>query len=370
MVAAAAMDATAIRAAMLADLEPLLVAANVRGQICRDQVTVGAGTGGTGHLVLGEIRPRSGQRVDIADSDRRLQSFATPQRVVAVLGPRDSSTSVCATIPPGGVAIDGGTELSWIGGASGIVGVLERDAHADSVHGPELAARFVCSGMLFHVDGTPLHIREFAVRPEATALTTPVVLIAATSTHAGKTVLAKRLIERLVERGLRVGAIKATGAGGVMDSIQHAAGGARETLDHVDAGLITTHGDADEVREQVPLVFRAAQDRGVDVIIAELGGDLVSAGNPEILAIPEILDNARLMLVICNDALAAAGVQHINDTRLRFPASKIRYLTSPFRNHPGMLRRMRCSGVTSALDPRSHADLSQLADDIADPLTA
>lgn len=346
--------------ASLASYAPFLIAANVRGSIDADTLRVGPGRGHPGNLVLGDVIPPAGRPLTVLDQERRPHTILTPQRVLAVIGPRDSSTHICATIPPDGLDVHDGAEVRWVAGESGIVGQLERDAHVDSIHRPETAPLFRCTGLVFDNDRA-LDIRRFAVRPATPALSTPVVLIAATSSEAGKTVLASHLIRRLTALGVAVGAVKVTGTGGVMDSLQHAEAGAVATLDSVDAGLITTHGLAAEFHERIPLVFRQMQDQGVDLILAELGGDLVSANNPEVFANAELAANLRLMLVVCNDALAAAGVLRVNETRLRLPMSKLVFLSSPFRNHAGMARRMQSVGVTRAFDPRSDVDLAELA---------
>lgn len=349
---------------LLASFEPFLIAANVRGRIDSAQLRVGPGRGEVGDLVLGEVIPPAGRTLTVLDQQRRPHAVDAPKRVLAVLGPRDSSTHTCAIIPLEGLDVYDGAEVRWVAGESGIVGQLEREAHSDSIHRPEFAPLFRCTGLVFEGD-EPVNIRRFCVQPRTGALSTPVVLVAATSTEAGKTVLTGQLVRRLTAAGLAVGALKATGTGGVMDSLHHAEAGAVATLDAVDAGLITTHGPAREFSKRIPLIFRQMQDKGVDLILAELGGDLVSANNPEIFANVELMANVRLMLVICNDALGAAGVQRLNETRLGFSPARILYLSSPFRNHAGMARRMKSAGVERAFDPRSDADLAELATMIA-----
>ncbi len=351
-------------ASSLASFAPFLIVANVRGQMDAGQLRVGPGRGHSGNLVLGDLIPPAGKTLTVLDQQRRPHPVDTPSRILAALGPRDSSTHTCAIIPPDGLDVHDGAEVRWVAGESGIVGQLEREAHADSIHRPELAPLFRCIGLLFKGDDV-VDIRQFRVQPRTAAFSTPVVLVAATSSEAGKTVLAGQLIRRLSDRGLAVGAIKVTGTGGVMDSLHYASAGAVATLDSVDAGLITTHGPAAAFHERIPGVFRQMQDHGVDLVVAELGGDLVSANNPELFAITEIMANVRLMLVVCNDALGAAGVQRLTETRLGFPAARMVYLSSPFRNHAGMARRMRSVGVARAYDPRADSDLAQLTDLIA-----
>ena len=347
----------------LSAYDPWLTAANVRGRIDPARMRVVPGCGGPGDLVLGVVEPSPGAGFELLDSARKLHRLEGPHRVLAVLGPRDSSTHVCATLPAEGLLVEDGTRADWVAGESGIVGCLERAPASSRVHRPETALPFRCAGLLADADGI-VNIQRFAVRPRLPRLDLPIVMVAATSSEAGKTILAGELIARLTMRGQRVAAIKVTGTGGVMDSLHHASSGAIATFDQVDAGLITTHGSAGDVRARIPALFRSAQECHPDVILAELGGDLVSANNPALFELPELVDRTVLLLVIANDALAASGVAALNDTRLHYPRERIRFLSSPFRNHVGMVRRMAAVGIEPVFDPCSATDLDRLAREI------
>lgn len=344
-----------------------IAAANVRGPIDGGRTWVESGLGHAGDLVFGVVEPPAGTHVRLLDWRRRPYLLSAPCSVVAVLGPRDSSTHVCAFLPPEGLTVGIDTHAHWVAGESGIVGCLERVPSTSSAHRPEHALPFRCRGLLADSRGI-LNIGRFEVRPSIAHLGIPVVMVAATSSEAGKTVLAGELIRRLARQGLRVGAIKVTGTGGVRDSIHHARSGAAITLDQVDAGLITTHGDPAPLRERIPLLFRQAETSGADLIVAELGGDLISANNPVIFDLPELMERTTRVLVIANDALAAAGVKAVNDTLLHFPTDRLRFLSSPFRNHAGMARRMARVGITQVFDPRSGSDLDWLAADVCNAL--
>jgi hypothetical protein len=227
-----------------------------------------------------------------------------------------------------------------------------------------MSVDFICSGLVFNKERVPVNIRDLAVKPMARGLSTPIVFVAATSSEAGKTVLAGKLIRHLSAARIRVGALKVTGTGGVLDSLHHLRSGATATLDNVDAGLITTHCDSLEFRNRIPSIFRQIGSMNVDLIVAELGGDILSANNPVIFTIQELMKNSLLLLIISNDALSAAGVNAFNDTQLRFATRKIRHFTSPFRNHAGMARRMALVGIHDCYDPDSSADLSQIVTQI------
>ncbi|MFK7830489.1 MAG: hypothetical protein AB8B57_11995 [Congregibacter sp.] len=348
----------------LEELRPFLIAANVRGTIDPMRMVVGDGIGKVGDLILGTVLPEDGQAICVLDQQRHAHEVTGPVKVLAVLGPRDSSTHVCATVPSDGLPVASGTRLHWVAGESGIVGQLERDAPHATVHRPESALPFLCEGLLLGLYNAPINIRAFGIEQIETRLTKPVIFVGATSTEAGKTVLCGEIIRQLTEAGVRVAATKVTGTGGVRDSMYHLECGAAAVLDSVDAGLISTHCNPDDFRAQIPHLFRSLSDRAVDVIVAELGGDLLSANNPVLLKLDEVVDNTQMLVVISNDALGAAGVNAMNEAQFRFPASKIRHFTSPFRNHAGMRRRMALAGVMECYDPRSPTDLQLIVEQI------
>ena len=364
------MDQSLAQRRPLDSLGPFLISANVRGALDISKCHVGDGLGQVGDLIIGRVVPRSGTPIVIFDQSRAPHKISSSQRAIAVLGPRDSSTHVCATIPPGGLQVSEDTAVHWVAGESGIVGCLEREPPSNSIHAAESAADFVCDGLVFNSEGRPVNIRDFAVRPESGEVSTPIVLIAATSSESGKTVLTGKLIRRLSDAGVRVGALKVTGTGGVLDSLHHEKSGAVAVLDSVNAGMISTYCDAELFRQQTPLIFRQLESFDVDLIVAELGGDILSANNVEVFGIKELMDNAMRMLVISNDGLAAAGVIAVNETQLGFPKDRMRHFTSPFRNHAGMARRMASIGITDCYDPRSADDLATIADQIIDEIAS
>jgi hypothetical protein len=342
---------------------PCIIAANVRGRIDVDHTWIGPGTGIAGDLVFGLLDASESAPARVLDQAGAPHKLLQPAHVVAVLGPRDASGGVSATLPPGGLVIRDGVVAQWVVGESGIVGCLERLPGVD-VDESTRARNFRVGGLLFDRSGRKLSVTDFAIAPSVRTFSRPVLLIAATSSEAGKTTLMGGVIRALTDRGVRVGAIKASGSGGIMDSQQHRQNGAVLVHDFVDAGLITTHGDAD-IRGRLPLLLYRMEEAAVDAVVIELGGDVVSANNPAVLSLPEIRANTALLAVLCNDALGALGIRTINQQRFGFPESRFRFFTSPFRNHAGMSRRMASVGIPHTFDPRAASDIEGLAAEFA-----
>jgi len=337
-----------------------------------DNSRIASGRGGEGDLIYGWVQASTEKPLRLLDQNLQIRHINHPQAVIAVLGSRDSSTHVCAEIPAAGVDVKPEMPLHWVGGESGLVGCLLSDNESNSALRPEHSAGFVCGGLVQDARGRNLNVDDFAqlamLRAAPDAKIPPGLIIAASSSEAGKTVLCSKLIRNLSDRGIRVGAIKATGTGGGLDGVQYRIHGAVEVLDQIDAGLITTHGSRDLFLQRIPRIYQRMAASGVDLILTELGGDLVSANNPAFFEIDEIMQSQGLMIVIANDALAAYGVAQFCRNTLGFPIERIRFMTSPFRNHDGMSRRFNKVAITRTYDPNSAADLDSLADEVLQTL--
>jgi hypothetical protein len=348
----------------LSDFEPFIVVANVRSRFSPPGLCLTDGVGQQGDLVLGEVRPRPGEPLVILDQALQAHTVTVPTRVLTVLGTRDSATHVNAGIPEGGLPVYSGSKAYWIAGESGMVGDLFHEAIPNPSIEVETSAEFSCLGLVQDpVTSSIVNVEDLAIQARASRLTTAMICVAATSAEAGKTVLAGEIIRLLVDRGIRVGAVKVTGTGGTLDSIHHRRSGAAVALDQVDAGMITTYTSPETFRTRIVRSFRYAQDLGVGFLVAELGGDLIYANNPTFLSMPEMRENIRSLLVINNDPLSCLGARRYLEVNLGFPRSRIRMFSSPFRNFLGMSRRMGVLGIEALYDVRDLDHLRRVVEE-------
>ena len=109
------------------------IAANIRGDLNAHQCFVAPGRGQVGDLVVGCVIPQTGHEITVIDQQMKVHAVEKSQRIVAVLGPRDSSAHVCATIPSGGLNVSDGVLIHWVAGDGGIVGCPEREAPKNSI---------------------------------------------------------------------------------------------------------------------------------------------------------------------------------------------------------------------------------------------
>eukprot|EP00744_Colponema_vietnamica_P010933 GILI01015391.1.p1 GENE.GILI01015391.1~~GILI01015391.1.p1 ORF type:complete len:497 (-),score=78.97 GILI01015391.1:131-1444(-) len=236
---------------------------------------------------------------------------------------------------------------------------------------------------------------------------TPIVVVSGTSAEAGKSTFAKKVMSslKLIDRvewsaryggaangasgPLRIAYVKATGTSSWGDTIQAQRVGVTAAYDQLDCGLPTTYakishaestaGSFDQL-SQLSLSFLHAQADGADVIVTELGGDIIFAKNPELLSQQWFWKNVLKCFVICNDSMAAVGVVYflglsggvlferknngteagngqstsnrsltaILEDNVPFP---IQFVASPFRTYDGAVARAAMLGLPAFMNP-------------------
>ena len=333
-----------------------LQTANVRAVLAYEKLSLKEGKAFVGDVVAGEVIPTEGASVPVYSWQRGEHQISGPFKVIAVVGNRQSSTHVNGGIPPGGLVVANGREVSWIGGESGLVGELLWDSAAGGPNNAETSLSFRLHGLVVHDDdsGKTLNIAERVDRSKDTPNQLPIIAVAASSSEAGKTTLSSRLIKCLTAMGHKVAALKVTGTAGCIDSMHHAQAGAHCVFDQVDAGLPTTYlpqqaneNEEEEAKgnlylaQQMEHIFCLPQQQGCTVIVAEWGGDLPWAGNPLLLQQQYVLQQLKCLVVICNDPMAALGtLTYVEKFMSALPAEKVVLAASPFRNYAGFAMRV------------------------------
>eukprot|EP01137_Pigoraptor_chileana_P029268 Opistho-2@14278 len=390
----------------LGDVGPFIISGNVRRLSARQlgvdspcKLAVRPGVGHWGDVVVVDVLPTGcNDSVSVRDADGtfRVGVPGRALRVVALLGNRESSTHVNGGVPPGGIHVgpsntpdsqlnagvqvtasgetaSGGThgaDAAWLAGESGLVGVLwEQPTMANTLAEHSVACRtvgIVCFPKGHVREGTPVRANDVALRVTTGAvLSTPIVVVAGTSAEAGKTTMCEKLIRGLTERhGLRVAGIKATGTGGTQDSRRHRHAGAVVSFDQVDSGLPSTYVPENDFAERAMTPYLAAQDECVDVIVVELGGDIMWANNATLLKIPAFVGCVVRAFVIANDPMAAIGARvWLAAEAPLLSSTAVSLVASPFRNLAGMQQRADALGFPPFVDPNDAASLCAAAVD-------
>lgn len=137
-------------------------------------------------------------------------------------------------------------------------------------------------------------------------LTIPVVLVAGSSMSAGKTQTGRTIIHLLKQQGLRVTAVKLTGAAGHKDALSYGDAGADHIFDYVDAGLPSTVCASEVYEAGLERLLALVAGTPADVVVGELGA---SPREPYsgMIALERLKPHVRVTALCASDGYAALG---------------------------------------------------------------
>ncbi|MFT6817755.1 MAG: hypothetical protein ACJATT_001565 [Myxococcota bacterium] len=240
----------------------------------------------------------------VEDVHGRMMTVHKGDVVAGVLGERRALRGYSGVVPK---SVKKGDILHLLN----LGGIIGECTSANPEVGPPARAEVLGVVLTFHSgerrDGQPANIfpGPVALRDVVPQLP-PLVFVAGTCMHAGKTAAASILIRQLTARGLRVGATKVTGVALRRDSLEMQDHGAVCAITFNDAGLASTTGQDAVCPARGCLA--AVADHRVDVIVAELGDGLLGEyGVADILAAADVREQTQAIILAATDPVAGWG---------------------------------------------------------------
>lgn len=204
---------------------------------------------------------------EVEDPHGRMMTVHAGDLLAGVLGARQALRGYTGDVPS---SVRVGDILHLLN-KGGVIG--ECTSHSPEVGTP--ARVEVLGAIVDPRTGLPATINDGVVKPSDTINATlpPVIFLAGTCMHAGKTAAACALVRQATVQGLRVGAAKVTGVALRRDTLEMQDHGAKVVCTFADAGLPSTC-DVDAVPvARGCLNYLAGFD--LDLIIVELGDGLL-----------------------------------------------------------------------------------------------
>lgn len=286
-----------------AAVQATTVRADLRGLDC----DITAGVGGEGDVVVARVIDPGGI-TGLIDWKENKHPVAAGTVFLGVLANRDSTTHASGVVPATGVPIDHGTRLDWLGGQSGLLGRMTWSPAVGNQLSSQASGSVEAIG-LATVAGRPLNISQLTRPATPRTACAPLLVVCGSAAEVGKTTTTCGIIRLLAhEMSMRVVAIKPTGSGGIADSIAHRRAGAALTYDLVDSGLPSSYTSAARYAAHIGRCLDYADERPSDLVICELGGDVIWGNNDTFLQLPALVGRIAGILCIAGDATGALGV--------------------------------------------------------------
>ena len=283
-----------------------LQATTIRGDITPLGNEITEGTGREGDVVLVRVIDPDGV-VLLVDWQEVRHPVHAGTVLLGVLANRDSTTHASGGLPPHGIPITEGTRLSWLGGQSGLLGIENWSPATHNADGAQASALVEAIGLLTGPAGT-VNTSQLSRIPKVEHATAPVLVVCGTAAEVGKTTLAGRMINHLAtNNGLNMVAVKPTGSGGLADSLSHRQAGATATVDLVDCGLPSSYTSAERFAAHIDHCLRYAEEHRPDLVICELGGDLIWGNNDTFLRQPGLRQRIIGVVCVAGDATGVLG---------------------------------------------------------------
>ena len=274
-------------------------------ELHRDVVVGGNIPAEAGVVIAARVLDNKATYNNVEDTHGRMMRIQKGDIIAGVLGSRQALRGYAGIVPP---RVDAGDTLHLLN-LGGVIGLCNsanpelgppcRVEVLGAVQSfPELGRRVGRPASIF-----PGHIPLAETLP---AEMPPVVLVAGTCMHAGKTAASCLLIREASQRGMKVSAAKVTGVALRSDTLEMRDHGAGEVVTFCDAGFPSTDGI-----DTAPIAkgcLRALQADNPDLIIVELGDGLLgSYGVREILDDPSIQSLTGTLVIAATDPVAAWG---------------------------------------------------------------
>ncbi len=296
-----------------------------------------------GAVVVVEAVSREGSIRSVENQAGREVALYQGDRFVGVLANRRSSTSEYGHVPapcaPGALP-----ELDLLS-HGGVIG------QGLSIPPCRAACGFTkvkVLGALMH-GGRAVFLRDLCSAPVAPrpAPAVPTILVCGSAAEVGKTTACTALIRALKRHGLSVGGAKLTGTGRLRDILGMRDAGADHVLDFPSVGLATTYTAPAAVLDAARAILSDLDSRGCDIVVAELGGDIIEACADHLLLDSALAKRTHAIVHVAGDVIGIIGAAELY--RRAGLADRVHPTIPKDRNPLGTTERLRALGWT-ALD--------------------
>lgn len=333
------------------------VASNARSSISdHDTYDVDDGIAQEGDLVLVEAVGDSGAYNEIENIQGRSMKIFDGQKFIGVIGNRESSKNIVGGVPNEGIKISMNTELSLLTNG----GIIGECYDSPSYLGNTLKVK--CLGLL-EKNGKKINtIEKLDNYPVSIKNSPPIILVSGTATDAGKTTLSTKLISTLSKKGVKVGSLKLAGTGCLEDILLHKDAGANYSLDFPDVGLPSTYTSSENYKKGIRVLIEKMKNEDPDIIVAELGGDIIWANIPTLFQMKDIMNYVIGIALISSDAISTIAAY---DFLQKWEVDKkIFIFNSPFKNLLASRKRIDFYLNVNSYDSNNYTDINKVLNEI------
>ena len=250
----------------------------------------------TGDYVVGKITDTGSDILKIELINGRMRSIMKEDLVVGALGERYATLEATGTWKE--VEEDG--KMHFLTGAGLFGKCTSKSVYLPNLIEVQYIGHAVRGEKICTMDDY-VHDVKFS------KFKTPVILLVGTSMSAGKTTVARIVVNHLKRAGLKIVAGKLTGASRYRDILSLKDVGANYIFDFVNIGLPSTIYPREKFRKKLIQLLSTINSVNADIAVIELGASPLEPYNGDI-AFEELKNNIKCTILCASDPYAVYGV--------------------------------------------------------------
>jgi len=229
----------------------------------------------------------------------RLAKINRNDILAGVFGKRRALKGFVGDIPPG---VKEGDKLHLLN-MGGLIGECKghHSSYSDAIEVEVI-------GVAVNSNNETLNIASEAIEPvDFLSKSAPIIIVAGSSMHSGKTVAACEIIKQANEAGLNVAGAKMSGVAALRDTYNMLDHGASEVASFLDCGLPSTV-DIDDLAPVAKAILNHLNGSQPDLIVVELGDGILGGYSVDTILKDDEIRDAMTSLVFCtSDYVGVVG---------------------------------------------------------------
>jgi len=250
----------------------------------------------TGDYVVGKITNTGNERMKIELINGRMRGIMKDDLVIGALGERYATLEATGSWRE--VEEDGIMHLLT---GAGLMGkCTSKSAFLPNLIEIEYVGHVTRDDQVCKMD-------DYVKLTKESEFKTPVILLVGTSMSAGKTTVARIIVNHLKRAGLKIVAGKLTGASRFRDILSFKDVGASHIFDFVDMGLPSSIFPREKYRKKLMQLLSHINNVKADVAVIELGASPLEPYNGDV-AFEELKSSVKFIVLCASDPYAVYGV--------------------------------------------------------------
>ena len=259
-----------------------------------------------GSFVVVKVLESEGKKDDLDYSTGRLGKVVKGDIIPGVLSYRSALVEFAGTIPE---KVSVGDKLSLLC-ESGMIGAI---AGVYESWGKPIECEIL--GAIVDKNGKNMNLKNYTIPvPTSKKSMIPIIGLLGTKMDCGKTTIGCKIINYAKNKGMKVAALKLTGAAFSQDLYKLKEFGAYPVYDYVDMGLPSTCGPngAEAVVTSTKNLITLAKASNPDLIVIEFGDAVIGKYHvADILKNKEIISQVSSFILAASDLVAVSGAKEI-----------------------------------------------------------